>query len=122
MLPRLATLIWRLLALLALVAGVAGIVLPGVPTVAFLLLSAWCAGRGWPALETWLLEHPRYGGSIRDWRERGAIPRRAKWAASLMMLVSGTVVLALPSPYWLRVLLPPALACVALWIWRRPET
>lgn len=115
------TLIWRLLALLALAAGLLGIVLPGVPTVAFLLLSAWCAGRGWPALEAWLLEHPRYGGSIRDWRERGAIPRRAKWAASGTMLLSVAAIVTLPAPLWLRFLLPPLLAGVALWIWCRPE-
>lgn len=44
----LARLLWRALALLSVLLGLIGIVLPGLPTVPFLLLAAWAGGKGWP--------------------------------------------------------------------------
>ncbi|MBN7795536.1 DUF454 family protein [Parahaliea mediterranea] len=117
----LVTLVWRLLALGALALGFIGVVVPGLPTVPFLLLAAWCGGRGWPAMERWLLAHPRYGDTIRHWREHRAIPRKAKWAASAMMVLSATSVLVFPAPVAVRVILPAFLLCVAIWVWRRPD-
>lgn len=114
-------LLWRLLALLSLLLGLAGIALPGLPTVPFLILAAWAASRGWPTLEQYLLAHPRHGDAIRRWREQGAVPRKAKIAATLMMLASSITLFLLPTPLLLRQLLPPALLLVAVWLWRRPE-
>ena len=121
--PRLtvAALLWRSAALLTLALGGIGILLPGLPTVPLWILSAFCAGRGWPAVETWLLNHPRHGQSIRLWRQHGAVPRRAKWAATLMMTISSIVILALPVPLWARLAAPASMLLVALWLWRRPE-
>jgi hypothetical protein len=119
--PWWARLLWRALAVLALLLGLVGIVVPGLPTVPFLLLAAWAAGRGWPALEAWLLAHPRHGPVIRRWRDHGAIPRRAKWLASAMMLASATVLALSALPLAVRVGVPVFMAAVALWMWRRPE-
>lgn len=114
-------LLWRALAALCVLLGLVGVVVPGLPTVPFLLLAAWAASRGWPALEQWLLDHPRHGPGIRRWREQGAIPRRAKWAATVMMTASSTVLLLAPVPLWLRIAAPLLMACVALWMWRQPD-
>lgn len=112
---------WRALAVVCLVLAAIGIVLPGLPTVPFLLVAAWAAGKGWPRLEAWLLAHPKHGPAIRRWREHGAVPRRGKWAATLMMLAS-TVVLALSGlPLWAKGSIPAVMLVVALWLWRRPE-
>ncbi|TWO71111.1 DUF454 domain-containing protein [Caenimonas sedimenti] len=122
MIPRpLSQLLWRTLAVACVALGMIGVVLPGLPTVPFLLVAAWAGGKGWPQLEAWLLAHPRYGASIRQWRERGAVPRRAKWAASGMMTLSAVVLLLSPLALWLRVAVPMAMACVAVWLWMRPE-
>ena len=122
MLPRpLTLLLWRTLAVACVVLGMIGVVLPGLPTVPFLLVAAWAGGRGWPALERWLLNHPKYGPPIRDWRQHGAVPRRAKWAASGMMLFSASVLALSPVPLWLKLGLPLFMAAVATWLWRRPE-
>jgi uncharacterized membrane protein YbaN (DUF454 family) len=122
MLPRpVIVLLWRSLALGCVALGLIGVVLPGLPTVPFLLVAAWAAGRGWPALEAWLLAHPRHGESIQRWRDRGAVPRRAKWAASLMMVVSAVVIALSSLPDWARLAIPLVMAAVALWLWRRPE-
>lgn len=115
------TLLWRALAALAVLLGLIGVVVPGLPTVPFLLLAAWAASRGWPALEARLLAHPRHGPTIRHWRERGAIPRRAKWLASAMMLLSAGVLWHTTLPLAARVGIPLFMLAVALWMWTRPE-
>lgn len=114
-------LLWRLLALIFVGTGIVGIIVPGLPTVVFLLLAAWASSHGWPELEQRLLAHPEYGPVIRQWREEGKVPRRAKWLASAMMLFSATAMQFLPTPPMMRVLLPVFLLGVAVWLWRRPE-
>ena len=116
-----ATVAWRTLAVVCVVLGVIGAFVPVLPTVPFLLVAAWAAGKGWPRLEAWLLDHPRYGAAIRRWRERGAVPRRAKLAASGMMLLSATALVLSPVPIWTKWAVPALMAAVALWLWRRPE-
>ena len=117
----LARLLWRTLAGAALVLAVVGVVVPGLPTVPFLLLAAWAGGKGWPALEARLLAHPRHGPVIRRWRDHGAIPRRAKWLASATMLASAALIGLSSAPAWLKLGMLLLLACVATWLWRRPE-
>lgn len=117
-----ARLLWRALALVFVVLGLIGAFLPVLPTVPFLLAAAWAAGRGWPALEHWLLEHPRYGEYIRQWRQRGAVPRRAKWAATAMMALSSAVLLATAAPVAVKIGAPVLMAAVAIWLWSRPES
>ncbi len=61
--------------------GFAGIFLPVLPTTPFLILAAACFARSSQRLEGWLLNHRQFGLLLRDWRTRGAIPRKAKWMA-----------------------------------------
>lgn len=113
--------LWRALASLCVALGAIGVVVPGLPTTPFLLVAAWAGARGWPALEARLLAHPKYGPLIHDWRSRRAVPRRAKWAASLVMTSSVLALWLVPTPGWLRIGLPLFLLCVACWLWARPE-
>ncbi|PPE70681.1 YbaN family protein [Caldimonas thermodepolymerans] len=121
MLRSTVTLLWRLLAVLALVAGAIGVFVPVLPTVPFILVAAWAGSRGWPALERWLLDHARFGPAIRDWRHRGAVPRRAKWYATLAMTGSGLMIWWFPLPLWVQAGVCVVMACVACWLWWRPE-
>jgi uncharacterized protein len=114
-------LLWRAAALAAFVIGVIGIALPVLPTVPFLILSAWAASKGWPSFEQWLLEHRFYGPHIRKWREHGAVPRTAKVCAILMMSVSAVLLVVLAAPGWLQIGATLMMAIVAVWLWRRPE-
>lgn len=103
----------------ALAAGIVGIFLPLLPTTPFVLLAAYCFSRGSARCERWLLEHPRFGPMVRDWRTHRAIPLRAKQLATVMMAFgSAWAWWWLPRPWgWL----PPACcALVALWLWRLP--
>ena len=115
------TLFWRLIAVLCLALGGIGLVLPVLPTVPFVLLAAWAASRGWPRLEQRLLNHPLYGPIILRWRERQAIPRVAKWAATLGMGLSSVLLAVSPAPGWLQAAVIGLMLAVAIWIWRRPE-
>ena len=112
---------WRLVALLALLLAAVGVVLPGLPTVPFLLVAAWAGGRGWPRLEAWLLDHPRWGPPIRRWRHHRAVPRRAKVGALLMMASSAVLLVLAPIAVGWRVGAVLVLAITAVWLWRRPE-
>jgi uncharacterized protein len=53
--------------------GIVGAFLPVLPTTPFLLVALWCFSKSSPKLESWLLSHPKFGPSLRNWREKGAI-------------------------------------------------
>src|SRR5688500_20283228 len=67
--------LWWLLAYASLALGLIGIVVPGLPTVPFVLLSAFAAARGSQRLYRWLLAHRQFGPIIRDWQAHGAVRR-----------------------------------------------
>jgi len=67
--------------------GVIGALLPVMPTTIFLILAVGCFARSSPKFEQRLLAHPRYGPSLRLWREQGAVSRKGKAFASAGMAV-----------------------------------
>lgn len=112
---------WLLLAYLSLGLGLIGLVLPVLPTTPFVLLAAWAAARGSPRLHAWLHGHPRFGPALDDWERQGAVPRRAKWLATVMMGSSAVLVALLSPRVWVSVTVTLVMACVAAWLWCRPE-
>ena len=112
---------WWLLAYASLGLGLVGIFLPGLPTVPFVLLSAFAAARGSERLHAWLLAHRQFGPMIRDWQANGAVSRRAKRLAVAMMAFSGVVMLLFMPDRWMALPGIAVMAIVALWLWRRPE-
>jgi uncharacterized membrane protein YbaN (DUF454 family) len=101
--------------------GTLGIFVPLLPTVAFYLLAVFCFARSNPALAQKLLDDPRFGPSLRLWRERGAIGRRGKWAATTAFVVSSALGMALLRFPMSLVPLGVALI-IGTWIWTRPES
>lgn len=82
--------LWRLAGLLCLGLAVLGALLPLMPTTVFLIGAAACFGRASPQWEARLLAHPRFGPTLRHWREQGAIAAPAKaWACGGMALGLG---------------------------------
>lgn len=112
---------WWLLAYAALALGLVGIVVPGLPTVPFVLLSAFAAARGSARLHDRLHADPRFGPMIRDWQAQGAVSRRAKRVATAMMALAAIIMfLTAPRP-WMAATGSACMALVALWLWSRPE-
>ena len=115
------TLFWRSLVVIFITLGIIGAILPGMPTTVFLILAAWAASKGWPQMDAWLLNHPKYGHTLRNWRENGTVPRKAKWIATIMMLFSGILMLFTNAPFWVKIFTDVTMLIVAIWLWLRPE-
>ncbi len=61
------------------------------------------------------------GDGCRDWGEQGAVSRRAKIAASVMMLLSVVIVAFSGAHVAVKLGVPAILALTASWLWARPE-
>lgn len=110
-----------ILAYFFLALAVIGIFLPGLPTVPFLLLTAWFAARGSDRLHTWLYEHPHLGKLLIDWEEQKAISRRSKVLAVIMLMVSWGILFSRSDNPWLLGGLAIFFSLVATYLITRPE-
>ena len=94
--------------------GVVGAILPLMPTTIFLILAAWFFSRSSPRLEAYLM-NSRFGGSLRDWRQNGAISKRSKSLALMGMSAGYAIFLITAKPSVLLVIIIGTLilACAA---------
>lgn len=102
--------------------GVVGAFLPLMPTTIFLILAAWFFGRSSPRLESWMLNHPRFGQTLRDWRTQGAMPRRAKIMACGGMIFGYGLLWFIAKPgIWFAAIAGVLMIVCAVYIVTRPE-
>ena len=116
--PRLLALI---LAYFFLALAIIGVVLPGLPTVPFLLLAAWFSARGSERLHRWLYAHPVFGKLLTDWETQGAVSRKSKVLAVGMMLASWVILLLRVDNVWVLVGVSGIFICVSAYLISRPE-
>ncbi|KAF1054247.1 MAG: Inner membrane protein YbaN [Stenotrophomonas maltophilia] len=118
---RLVRLLYAALAYTSLGIGLIALVIPGLPTTEFILLSAWAAAKSSPRLSAWLENHRLFGPILHNWHNGRAIARRAKISASVAMFVALLIMLwTLPHGYWLYAVVI-GMALGNLWMWSRPE-
>ena len=76
--PRTAR-IWRAVGTASVAVGLFNAFVPLLPTTIFLIIGVWAYGKGSPELRDRLLAHPQFGPVLRNWVERRAMTRLAKW-------------------------------------------
>jgi len=114
-------LFWLIVGLISLGLGAAGVILPLLPTTPFLLLAAFAFARSSPKLASWLDAHPQFGPLIKNWRDHGAISRRAKIAAMVVILLTPAVSLMLGFAGWIIAVQLLVLTIVTTFILTRPS-
>lgn len=81
---------WLAAGLVCVGLGGVGIVVPGLPTTVFFIAAAACFTRSSARLEAWVLNLPRIGPAVRDYRAGLGMPRRAKqWAIGMLVVSVG---------------------------------
>lgn len=106
---------------LAFVIGLAGLFIPGLPGVVFWLVAAWAYSKSCPHLHAKLLNNARYGQVLRDWRDHGVIPSRAKIFAGLSMLLSFGVLVAVSNNWLMPLLAATCMVPTYIYIVTRPS-
>ena len=110
-----------ILAYLFLGLAIVGIFLPGLPTVPFLLLTAWFAAKGSERLHRWLYEHPHLGKLLIEWEGQGAISRTSKVVAVLMLTVSWIVMYQRLNNIWILAVITLLFVIISAYLVSRPE-
>lgn len=86
--------------------GIIGLLLPVVPTTPFLLVAAACYARSSTRFYNALLANPWFGPLIKEWRETGTIPSRAKLIALVLIAVSfGVTIVLILKALWLQIIM-----------------
>ncbi len=107
---------------ISLLLGIIGVVLPGLPTTPFILLTAFCWAKASPRLHRWLLDHKWTGPMLRDWEANRSLTMRSKTIAvgSMLIMVSISAWGFRERPVAVAVLL--MLAAVGAWVVLRIPT
>ncbi|MCI5224165.1 MAG: DUF454 domain-containing protein [Candidatus Electrothrix sp. AR4] len=98
-----------------------GMFLPGLPTVPFLLLTAWFAARGSDRLHGWLYAHPHLGRLLINWEQQRAISLTSKIVAVLMLIVSWVILYNRLDNVWGLVGFAVLFVAIATFLASRPE-
>ena len=73
---------------ISLLIGIIGIIVPGLPTTTFLLITAALYVRSSEKLYTWLLNHRILGRYIKEYRKNKAISKKTKiYSISIMWVM-----------------------------------
>ena len=120
---RVARVGYAVLGFLCLGLGIAGYIVPVLPGTVFLLASAWFFFKSSERMYLWVVNHPRFGPTVRAYRAGYGIRRKVKvYAITLMWLSVGFSLIFAIDSNAVRVFLL-ALAGVGTWfILTRPTT
>ena len=89
--------------------------MPGLPSTVFFIGAAACFARSSPRFEQWVLNLPRIGGLVRDYRSGLGMPRRAKIIAVCAIVVTITLS-SFFIPSWIGRVIAGACALIGIWV------
>ena len=101
--------------------GFVGIIMPGIPTTPFLLLSAWFFSKSSKFLENWLINHKVFGLLIRDWKEHRSISRKSKIVAVIVIIPTFTFSIYSSLNFIIDLTLGVTCFCLCAYLISRPE-
>ena len=101
--------------------GFIGLLLPIVATTPFIIVSVWFFARSSKKLENWLINHKIFGKSIRDWKEKGAISKKAKLSAIPLIIFSFSATIYLNEIFYLDLFLAVLGLSISTFIVTRPN-
>jgi uncharacterized membrane protein YbaN (DUF454 family) len=78
---------WKSVGTLCFAIGIVNAFIPLLPTTVFLLLGIWAYGKGDPEMRDRMLQHPKFGPSLRRWVEHRQISRVGKLGACLSIVL-----------------------------------
>ena len=113
--------LWAATAYVCAALAIIGLVVPGLPTTPFLLLSAWAASRGSRRLHDWLHAHPQLGPARADWEENRAVSTVAKVLAGVFLTLSWLIMMWRGVSVWVLVPLAVLFASVLAFVVTRPR-
>lgn len=118
---RLVRIVFGALGFLFLGLGIAGIFVPLLPVTINIILAAYFFFRSNDRMYQWLINHPRFGPALRDYRAGLGIPRKIKAYAIAAIVVTFTITMlvAVTDRTWRIVLLLTAVA-ISAYILSRP--
>lgn len=107
---------------LSLALGILGIFLPLLPTVPFLLLTAWCFAKASPRLHQRFLRYRWFRFYIRGYLEGRGVSQKVKWISLTLLWISGLFsVTVLIQPLWAKIVVVVILTTVTVHIVRIPS-
>jgi uncharacterized membrane protein YbaN (DUF454 family) len=112
---------WKSVGTLCFAIGIVNAFIPLLPTTVFLLLGVWAYGKGDPLMRERMLQHPKFGPSLRRWVEHRQISRVGKLGACLGIAGSaaGTAFLIGNKPIMWAIVLGLGVLCA--WLATRDE-
>ena len=109
------------LSCLSLSIGVIGLFVPGLPTVEFVLLAAFFAGKGSSRLHRWFYQHKLFGPMIRNWQDQRQVSRKSKYMMAVSMTLASCILILHVPHFWFNLVCIVCMLLVFIWVWRRPE-
>ena len=116
---RAARVMWMGVGFTSVGVGSVAVVVPGLPTTVFFVFAAWCFSRSSPRFEQWVLDLPRVGPLVRDYRAGLGMPRRAKVVAISMMWTAIAVSALVLRDRWWMIVIVVAVGGIGTWYLRR---